>query len=168
MSTTMVAFFIALRRPICYTLRQMKISARTRYGLRILLDIAQHMQNESPRTIGAIASSQDISAAFISRLAVPLKRARIINAERGVGGGLRLARPPEDITLLDISRTLNGPVSVLKCISAPKTCKRHAKCPARYIWTDLNATIENALAAVTLADVMNRTRLGNASGDCRL
>ena len=86
----------------------MKISARTRYGLRILLDIAQHEQNESPRTIGAIAASQDISAAFISRLAVPLKRAHLIRAERGVGGGLRLARPPEDITILDIAEFRAG------------------------------------------------------------
>ena len=146
----------------------MKISARTRYGLRILLDIAQHAKDESPRTIGAIAASQDISAAFISRLAVPLKRARIISAARGAGGGLRLARPPEDITILDISETLNGPVSVLKCLTAPHTCRRHAKCPARCIWADINATIKDALSAVTLANVMKRTRVGGASGDCRL
>ena len=146
----------------------MKISARTRYGLRILLDIAQHEQSESPRTIGAIAASQAISAAFISRLAVPLKRAHLISAERGVGGGLRLARPPEDITILDISETLDGPVSILKCLTAPQTCRRHAKCPARSIWADLNATIKNALATVTLANVMKRTRNGSASGDCRL
>ena len=49
----------------------MKISARTRYGFRILLDIAQHEQDDSPRTISAIAASQEISAAFISR-ATPL------------------------------------------------------------------------------------------------
>ena len=146
----------------------MKISARTRYGLRILLDIAQHAQNESPRTIGAIAASQGISAAFISRLAVPLKRAQLIRAERGAGGGLRLARPPEDITILDISETLDGPVSVLKCLTAPQTCGRHAKCPARSIWADLNATIKNALATVTLANVMKRMRICGASGDYRL
>ena len=143
----------------------MKISARTRYGLRILLDIAQHEQDESPRTIGEISSSQDISAAFISRLAVPLKRAHIINAERGVGGGLRLARSPDDITLLDISETLDGPVSILKCLATPKTCRRHARCPARSIWADLNTTIKNALAAVTLSSVMARMGLRDTSGD---
>jgi len=137
----------------------MKISARTRYGLRILLDIAQHEQNESPRTIGAIAASQGISAAFISRLAVPLKRAHLIRAERGAGGGLRLARPPEDITILDIAEALDGPVSVLKCLTAPQVCGRHAKCPARCIWADLNATIKDSLATVTLANAMNHTTI---------
>ncbi len=143
----------------------MKISARTRYGLRILLDIAQHERDESPRTIKAIAASQDISAAFISRLAVPLRRANLIHAERGVGGGLRLARSPEDITLLDISETLDGPVSVLKCLAKPKSCKRYAKCPAKYIWSDLNTTIKNALATVTLSSVMKRLGATDTSGD---
>ena len=143
----------------------MKISARTRYGLRILLDIAQHERDESPRTIGAIAASQGISAAFISRLAVPLRRAHIINAERGVGGGLRLARSPDDITLLDITETLDGPVSVLKCLAAPKTCRRHARCAARSIWADLNTTITNALATITLSSVMARMGLRDTSGD---
>ncbi len=143
----------------------MKISARTRYGLRILLDVAQHERDVSPRTIGAIAESQDISAAFISRLAVPLKRAHLIHAERGVGGGLRLARSPEDITLLDISEALDGPVSVLKCLARPKSCRRHAKCPARDIWGDLNTTIKNALASVTLSSVMKRLGATDTSGD---
>ncbi len=143
----------------------MKISARTRYGLRILLDIAQHERDESPRTIGAIAKSQDISAAFISRLAVPMRRARLITAERGVGGGLRLARSPEDITLLDISETLDGPVSVLKCLTKPKSCRRYAKCPARDIWNDFNMTIKNALATVTLSSVMKHLGATDTSSD---
>ena len=105
------------------------------------------------------AASQGISAAFISRLAVPLKRAHLIRAERGAGGGLRLARPPEDITILDIAETLDGPVSVLKCLTAPQVCGRHAKCPARCIWADLNATIKDSLATVTLANAMNHTTI---------
>lgn len=134
----------------------MKISARTRYGFRILLDIAQHEQDDSPRTISAIAASQEISAAFISRLAVPLRRAHLVNAERGAGGGLRLARSPGDITLLDISEALDGPTSILKCLAEPKTCRRHARCPARTVWDDINTTLKNALASVTLSSVMSR------------
>ena len=134
----------------------MKISARTRYGFRILLDIAQHEQDDSPRTISAIAASQEVSAAFISRLAVPLRRAHLVNAERGAGGGLRLARSPGDITLLDISEALDGPTSILKCLAEPKICRRHARCPARTVWDDINTTLKNALASVTLSSVMSR------------
>ncbi len=132
----------------------MKISARTRYGLRILLDIARHGGEGSLRTIAEIASSQAISAAFISRLAVPLKRAGLINAERGVGGGLSLARNPGEISLLDIMEALDGPVSVVKCVARPKICKRNKTCKVRGIWDGINSAIKNSLASITLASIM--------------
>lgn len=137
----------------------MKISARTRYGLRILLDVAMHAQDEAPRTINAIAQSQSISPAFISRLAVPLKRAGLIHSQRGVSGGLRLAKSPDNITLLAITEALDGPVSILTCLSKPKTCKRHSSCPARTMWGDLNLTIRGALSNITLSSVLKRLGL---------
>ena len=137
----------------------MKISARTRYGLRILLDVAMHAQDEAPRTISAIAQSQAITPAFVSRLAVPLKRAGLIRSLRGISGGLRLAKSPDDISLLAITEALDGPVSILTCLSKPKTCKRHRNCPARTIWGDLNLTIRGALSAITLSSVMSRLGL---------
>ncbi len=132
----------------------MKISARTRYGLRILLDIARHRGDGSLRTIAEIASSQTISAAFISRLAVPLKRAGLINSERGVGGGLSLAKNPGEISLLDIMEALDGPVSIVKCVALPKICKRNKTCKVRGIWDGINSAIKNSLASITLASIM--------------
>ena len=143
----------------------MKISARTRYGLRILIDIAQHEADDAPRSIKAISGSQSITSAFISRLAVPLKRAGLIRALRGIGGGLRLAKSPEDITLLEIMETLDGPVSILKCLAKPKSCKRFRGCPARTVWSDLNITIRDAFASTTLSKVMSRIGATDTSGD---
>ena len=143
----------------------MKISARTRYGLRILLDVAMHAQDEAPRTISAIAQSQAITPAFVSRLAVPLKRAGLIRSLRGISGGLRLAKSPDDISLLAITEALDGPVSILTCLSKPKTCKRHRNCPARTIWGDLNLTIRGALSAITLSSVMRRLGLRHDDAD---
>jgi Rrf2 family protein len=143
----------------------MKISARTRYGLRILLDIAQHERDPVPRTIAAIAAAQGISAAFISRLAVPLKRAGLLHALRGAGGGLRLAKSPEDISVLSIAEALDGPVSILACVTRPKTCKRYRDCFARSVWADLNLSIKSALADMTLAKVMDRLGLRGGTGD---
>ena len=143
----------------------MKISARTRYGLRILLDVAQHESDKSPRSIRDIANAQGISGAFISRLVVPMKRAGLIRSLRGIGGGFRLAKSPDNISILDIMNTLDGPVSLLKCISTPKTCSRHACCPSRSIWTDLNTTICDALASITLSKVMSRIGVKDTVGD---
>ncbi len=71
----------------------MKITAKSRYALRVLLDLAVSGA-KGPRTIKEIASSQGISEKFISRIAVPLRRAGLVTTERGVKGGLRLARFP--------------------------------------------------------------------------
>ena len=133
----------------------MKITAKSRYALRTLLDIAISGADK-PRTIAEIASSQAISEKFISRIVVPLRRAGLLESERGARGGLRLARSPGDITLLDISEALDGPTSILKCLAEPKICRRHARCPARTVWDDINTTLKNALASVTLSSVMSR------------
>ncbi|MCR5414728.1 MAG: Rrf2 family transcriptional regulator [Kiritimatiellae bacterium] len=135
----------------------MKISARTRYGLRILLDIAANADDPSPRSIKTIAKSQGISAPFISRLAVPMKRKGLISSARGVAGGLRLAKPADEISLLDIMTALDGPVSILKCISQAKRCKRSGFCGVRSVWKELNDLIADSLRSVTLAKVMERT-----------
>ena len=77
----------------------MKITAQVRYALRILVDLAVR-GGGAPRPIKEIAASQGISEKFISRIAVPLRRAGFVDSERGAKGGLTLARLPEKITLV--------------------------------------------------------------------
>lgn len=134
----------------------MRISARTRYGLRILLDIATGDAEEGgkPRSIHTIAKSQGISAAFISRLAVPLRKAGLIRTVRGTDGGLLMGRPPESITFLDIVEAVDGPVAILKCLANPKRCKRTPSCPVRALWDGLNDKIRSDIASLTLSDVI--------------
>ena len=67
--------------------------------------------------------------------------------------------------LLAITEALDGPVSILTCLSKPKTCKRHRNCPARTIWGDLNLTIRGALSAITLSSVMSRLGLRHDDAD---
>ena len=68
-------------------------------------------------------------------------------------------------TLLAIAEALDGPVSILTCLSRPKTCGRHDSCPARSIWGDLNLTIRGALGAITLSSVMRRLGLRHDDAD---
>ena len=124
-----------------------------------------HARDEAPRTINAIAQAQAITPAFVSRLAVPLKRAGLIRSLRGISGGLRLAKSPDDITLLAITEALDGPVSILTCLSKPKTCGRHRNCPARSIWGDLNLTIRRAFSSVTLSSVLKRLDMRHDDAD---
>ena len=86
----------------------MKISTKGRYGLRILLDIALYRVGDKPRMIREIASNQEISEKYISRLIIELRKAGFVRSVRGVNGGYTLTRKPEDISVLDVLETMEG------------------------------------------------------------
>ena len=131
----------------------MKISTKGRYGLRILMDLAIH-QSEKPRLIRDIAKSQQISEKYISRLVIALRKAGMIRSVRGVNGGFHIAMKPEDITLLDVIEVMEGPLSIVDCVSAPKKCAHNANCAPREVWCKLNDDIRNLMRGTTLADIL--------------
>ncbi len=131
----------------------MKITAKSRYALRILLDIAV-AGDAAPRPISEIAASQAISEKFISRIAVPLRRAGLLTTERGVRGGLRLARFADQITLYDIVEAMEGPFGLLRCLVRPGVCPRQGKCAAECAWRRVNDSFAEALRGVRLSDVV--------------
>ena len=139
----------------------MKITTKGRYGLRILIDLAMHDPGK-PRMLRDIAQSQQISEKYISRLVIDLRRAHLIRSVRGINGGFFLAKLPEEITLLDILETMEGPISVVDCVRSPEKCHRQRLCPARNIWKDLNEGIRDLTAKITLDDILNAYRKQNA------
>ncbi|MBO4491297.1 MAG: Rrf2 family transcriptional regulator [Lentisphaeria bacterium] len=144
----------------------MKISTKGRYGLRILIDLATH-DPEKPRMLKDIARSQQISEKYISRLVIDLRRAKLVRSVRGVYGGFHLAKLPEQITLLEVLETMEGPISVVDCVRSPEKCKRQTLCPARGIWMDLNNGIRELTSKITLDDILNAYRKHNAeNGIC--
>ena len=130
----------------------MKITAKSRYALRVLLDLAVSGA-KGPRTLREIASSQGISEKFISRIAVPLRRAGLVTTERGVKGGLRLARFPSKITLLDIVESTDGPLALVRCLARPGACGRQGRCAAEKAWAGVNEALAAALRRTSLASV---------------
>ena len=135
----------------------MKITAKSRYALRILLDIAVS-GDAAPRPISEIAASQSISEKFISRIAVPLRRAGLLATERGVRGGLRLARFADQITLLDILEAMEGPFGLLRCLAHPGVCRRQGKCAAECTWRRVNEAFAETLRKTRLSDVVEDER----------
>lgn len=138
----------------------MKISTKGRYGLRILMDLAIH-QSDKPRLIRDIAKSQQISEKYISRLVIALRKAGMIRSVRGVNGGFHLAMKPEDITLLNVIEVMEGPLSIVDCVSAPKRCGMSGNCAPREIWCKLNEDIRGLMRQTTLADIIASYALQN-------
>ena len=142
----------------------MKISTKGRYGLRILLDLALHAK-ESPRQMKEIAQSQQISEKYISRLILSLNKAGLIISLRGAKGGLQLAKPPKEITLLDIIETMEGPLCIVECVTDKAFCKKSGDCSACKVWSALNKKIKKQMQEVTLKDLLKseKNRIGRLS-----
>ena len=139
----------------------MKISTKGRYGLRILVDLATH-DAEKPRLIRDIAKSQQISEKYISRLVIAIRKGGMIRSIRGVNGGFHIAMKPEDITLLDVIEVMEGPLSIVDCVSAPQGCSHSANCAPREIWCKLNDDIRDLMRQTTIADILAAYEKQNA------
>ena len=131
----------------------MKISTKGRYGLRILLDLALHSQ-EAPRLMKDIARSQQISEKYISRLILPLNEAGFITSFRGAKGGLKLAKAPKEISLLEIIETMEGRISIVECVLDKDFCPKSKNCSACKIWSTLNKKIRKQMNEITLKDLL--------------
>ena len=132
---------------------RMKISTKGRYGLRILLDLALHGQ-ETPRLMKDIALSQQISEKYISRLILPLNEAGFVTSFRGAKGGLKLAKAPKEITLLEIVEAMEGRIAVVDCVFDKDFCPKSESCSACKIWSSLNKKIRKQMNEITLKDLL--------------
>lgn len=133
----------------------MKLTAKARYALRILLDIAQNATEEKPRTLKEISEEQGIGEKFVSRLVLNLRDAGMITAARGRVGGYRLAKKPKDITLLEIIEVAQGPICVVECLGE-KACERALTCAPKIVWSEVNEAIRSSLKTVTLKKVLSK------------
>lgn len=133
----------------------MRVSTKGRYGLRTLIDIALN-QKGSTVTLGEIAQRQGISVKYLWQVINPLKTAGLLSVTRGAKGGYSLARRPEDINMLDVVRTLEGPFCLVDCLDGRENCDRLDCCVTRSVWSEVNTAIEETLSKITLADVLRR------------
>jgi Rrf2 family transcriptional regulator, iron-sulfur cluster assembly transcription factor len=132
-----------------------KFSTKSRYGTRLLLDMAQHY-NQGPIQLGEIARRQNISVKYLEQIIIPLKRARYVESMRGPKGGHVLAKPPEEITLAEIVALLEDGASMVDCAENAAVCERAESCPTRFIWQEASQAMFDRLKSITLADLVQR------------
>lgn len=133
----------------------MKLSSRARYGTRMMLDMAQHY-DEGPVRIGDIAKRQDISVKYLEQLVIPLKKANYVKSVRGPKGGHMLARLPEEITVWEIVKVLEGGINLSDCIENPCICNKSSTCLTRGLWEEATKAMYEKLNSVTLSEMIKR------------
>ncbi|MCX5633708.1 MAG: Rrf2 family transcriptional regulator [Phycisphaerae bacterium] len=131
----------------------MKISTRTRYGMRAVLELAL-AYGAGPLQIKVIAEKQNISNKYLEQLIAIIKTAGIVRSIRGPHGGYVLAKPPQDIKLSDIFKALEGPVLTVECVENKDACEHYADCITRRLWIEVNDAILNVLDNKTLHNLV--------------
>jgi Rrf2 family iron-sulfur cluster assembly transcriptional regulator len=135
----------------------MKLSTRSRYGTRLMLDMAQHYQ-EGPIQLGDIAKRQDVSVKYLEQIIIPLKKAHYIKSLRGPKGGHILTKPPEKITVAEIVALLEASTSLVDCTVDSTVCERANSCPTRLIWQEASEAMFARLQSITLADLVEKAK----------
>ncbi|MFH1914197.1 MAG: Rrf2 family transcriptional regulator [Pseudomonadota bacterium] len=132
----------------------MKLSARSRYAARLLLELAIR-EGEVPVCSADLAKGTGISAPFIEQIIRPLKQAGMVASVRGASGGHMLDRSPADITLGEIVRTMEGSANIATCLDCDTACERSDDCLTRTAWERASRAMERELDAITLADLLS-------------
>jgi Rrf2 family protein len=130
----------------------MKLSAKSRYASRILLDLALHNEGV-PHRVNDISERTGITVPFIEQIIKPLKHAGMVASKRGAAGGHQLNRSAEDITLGDIVRIMEGSVELSACLSDPGLCDRTKACLTRAAWQRATDAMLRELDTITLAEL---------------
>lgn len=129
----------------------MKISARARYGVRLMMVLARNF-GKGPIYLKDIAKEEEISEKYLGQIIIPLRGAGLVLSSRGSHGGYMLAREPSEINLKEIVDILEGDCLV-RCIKDPSSCSRVSTCASRDIWMLLGGKISETLGSVSLAEL---------------
>jgi len=136
----------------------MRLSARGQYGVRALVELARHYCH-GPLPLQQIAQNQRISPSYLERVLRILRQSGLVQSVRGAHGGYYLAQAPQEITVGQVVRALEGPISPVDCVSEgnPSPCEQVQHCSTRLAWLRLRDGIAAALDALTLADLIAET-----------
>lgn len=131
----------------------MKISTRGQYSLEALLCLATATEDK-PYSIHTIAEKTHISDGYLEQLFIPLKKAGFVTGSRGVQGGYRLAKAPQEITAYQVLNLMETTLHSIPCLNGGE-CSKFEICESRTVWEDVETSIESVIHAITLADLVS-------------
>lgn len=131
----------------------MRISTRSRYGIRLMINLAANY-NKGYSFLKDIARQEEISEKYLSQIVIPLRRAGLLSASRGVHGGYTLTKPPNEISAKEIVEVLEGDLFLLECQRDKNPCSRVTGCSSQGLWEGLSEKMSEYLSQVALGDLL--------------
>lgn len=135
----------------------MKISTRTKYGIRATIELAEH-HKRGPLQLRIIAERQEISVKYLEQLMAVLRSAALVRSVRGAKGGYMLAKAPEEIRLSDVFHCLEGPMAASESGETAPTNSSPVDRVSRELWLEVEKAIRGVLDGVTLRDLVERAQ----------
>lgn len=142
----------------------MKLSTRSRYGIHAMYDLALNVDC-GPQPIKAIAEREGIPEAYLEQLIAVLKKEKLVTSTRGAQGGYVLARRPEEITVGEVLRALEGGLNLVDCLLEEDTCGKTCACPSRIVWLKIRDGLNKVIDGITLRDMVNDYERLSAQGE---
>lgn len=134
------------------------ITRATEYAIRAILYMSRQPAGEIVYKKD-ICKAQGITPAFLTKILQPLIKDGIVGSQRGVGGGFYLAKPPAEITLLDIVKSQEGPVYLNQCLVEGESCEREFFCPVHGAWAEIRENFMATLARYDFASLAAKQEL---------
>ncbi len=142
----------------------MKLSTRGRYGIHAMYDLAEHW-GDGPQSIKLIAERQGIPEAYLEQLIAVLRREKLVISNRGAQGGYRLAREPQQTTVGDVLRALEGGLNLVDCLLEEDSCGKSCACPSRIVWMKIRDGLNSIVDNITLQDMIDEYTSLKAQGE---
>jgi len=134
----------------------MKLSTKSRYGTRALLELALHNKEDGPVLLRDIADKQQLPLSYLEHIVSPLIGGGIIRSTKGPGGGISLTRDPKEIKLSEVIKLLEGSIAPVGCVDDPDSCERSSFCVTRDVWSELKEVLDKYLGSMSLQDLVER------------
>ncbi len=132
----------------------MKLSTKGRYAVTAMLDLALHFER-GPVALAEISSRQGISLSYLEQLFAQLRREGLVSSVRGPGGGYRLGRDPEQISVAEVITAVNESLDATRC-GGGGDCHDGEVCLTHKLWLELSKQIYDFLSSISLAEVIAR------------
>ena len=132
----------------------MRVSAKVDYALRAVTELAAAPPGHV--TAERLATAQEIPLKFLENILLELRRAEIVASQRGAEGGYRLAKPPQEVSVADVIRAVEGPIATVRGARPEEVEYVGAATALREVWIDLRTSMRSVLETTSLADLVRR------------
>lgn len=130
----------------------MKLTAKGRYAVTAMLDLAVH-ENDGPISLADISERQGISLSYLEQLFAKLRRSNLVKSVRGPGGGYKLKRDASEIYVAEIVDSVDENVDATRC-GGEENCQHGETCLTHELWVDLSSQIHRFLSNIDLASII--------------